>query len=58
MIEKLNNMDQVMEIEKVSKFNFSNEEAEEFISRWSQRLVNARSTSHLKQKIFYIVFET
>ena len=50
MIEKLNNMDQVMEIEKVSKFNFSNEEAEEFISRWSQRLVNARSTSHLKQK--------
>ena len=41
-----------MRFEKVKKFNFLNEEVEEFMSRWSQRLVNVRSPSYLKQKTF------
>ena len=53
---ELNNMEQVhmeyreMNIWKVNEFNFLNEEVEEFTSRWSQNLVNARSPSYLKQK--------
>ena len=35
-------MEQVMVVEKVSWFKFSNEEAEEFMSWWSQWLFNAR----------------
>ena len=34
------------------KFNFLNEEVEEFLRRWNQNLVNVRSPSYLKQKIF------
>ena len=55
---ELNNLEQVqmeyreMDIWKVNEFNFLNEEVEEFTSRWSQNLVNARSPSYLKQKIF------
>ena len=40
------------DIWKVNEFNFLNEEVEEFTSRWSQNLVNVRSPSYLKQKIF------
>ena len=32
-----------MDFEKVNEFNFWNEEVEEFVSRWSQNLVNVRS---------------
>ena len=39
-----------MGFEKVKKFNFLNEEVDEFMSRWSQSLVNVRSPSCLKQK--------
>ena len=42
----------VMDIEKVTDYNFLNEEVENFTNRWSQNLVNARSPSYLKQKIF------
>ena len=55
---ELNNLEQVqmeyreMVIWKVNEFNFLNEEVEEFTSRWSQNLVNVRSPSYLKQKIF------
>ena len=55
---ELNNLEQVqmeyreMDIWKVNEFNFLNEEVEEFTSRWSQNLVNVRSPSYLKQKIF------
>ena len=42
----------LMDIGKVNEFSFLNEEVEEFTSRWSQNLVNARSPSYLKQKIF------
>ena len=54
--EKLNNMEQLqmeyldMGFEKVKKFNFLNEEVDEFMSRWSRSLVNVRSPSYLKQK--------
>ena len=41
-----------MDIWKVNKFNFLNEEIEQFTSRWSQNLVNVRSPSYLKQKNF------
>ena len=41
-----------MDIWKVNKFNFLNEEVEEFSSRWSKNLVNLRSPSYLKEKIF------
>ena len=41
-----------MDIEKVNEFNFLNEEVEEFTSRWSENLVNVRSSSYLKQKAF------
>ena len=41
-----------MDIEKVNEFNFLNEEVEEFTSRWSENLVNVRSSSYLKQKTF------
>ena len=41
-----------MGFEKVKKFNFLNEEVDEFMSRWSQSLVNVRSPSYLKQKTF------
>ena len=54
---KLNNMEQVTDIEKVSDFNFLNEEVEEFTSRWSQSLVNAKIPSYFKQKTFSIVYE-
>ena len=39
-----------MGFEKVKKFNFLNEEVDEFMSRWSRSLVNVRSPSYLKQK--------
>ena len=32
-----------MDFEKVNEFNFWNEEVKEFVSRWSQNLVNVRS---------------
>ena len=38
--------------EKVNEFNFLNKEVEEFMSRWTQSLVNVRSTSYLKQRSF------
>ena len=41
-----------MHIWKVNEFNFLNEEAEEFTSRWSQNLINLRSPCYLKQKRF------
>ena len=47
-----------IDIWKVNEFNFLNEEAEEFTSRWSQNLVNVRSSSYLKQKSWNIVYET
>ena len=50
-------MEQVTDIEKVSDFNFLNEEVEEFTSRWSQSLVNAKIPSYFKQKTFSIVYE-
>ena len=43
-------MEQVIDIEKVNEFNFLNEEVEELASRRSQSLVNARSSSYLRQK--------
>ena len=47
-----------MDIWKVSKFNFLNEEVEEFTSRWNQNLVsNVRNPSYLKQKPLNIVYE-
>ena len=55
---ELNNLERVqmeyreMDLWKVNEFNFLNEEVEEFTSRWSQNLVNVRSPSYLKQKIF------
>ena len=39
-----------MDIWKVNEFNFLNEEAEEFTSRWSQNLVNLRIPNYLKLK--------
>ena len=39
-----------MDIEKVNEFNFSNEEVEEFTTRWIQILVNVRNPNYLKQK--------
>ena len=44
-----------MDIEKVNEFNFSNEEVEEFTTRWSQSLVYVRNPNYLKQK-FQILF--
>ena len=41
-----------MDIEKVNEFNFLNKEVEEFMSRWSQNLVNVRNPCHLKQITF------
>ena len=41
-----------MDIEKVNEFSFLNEEVEEFMSRWSQNLVNIRSPCHSKQITF------
>ena len=41
-----------IDIWKFNEFNFLNEEVEEFISKWSQNLVNVRSPSYLKQNIF------
>ena len=40
------------DFEKVKEFNFLNEKVKEFISSWSQSLVNIRSPGYLKQKIF------
>ena len=37
-----------MDIQKVNDFNFLNEEAEEFTSRWSQSLIDLRRPSYLK----------
>ena len=45
-------MEQVLDFEKVSEFNFLNEEVEKFTSRWSQRLADVRNPSHFKQKSF------
>ena len=42
------NVEQVMDIVKVNEFGFLNEEVEEFKSRCSQSLVNARRPSYLK----------
>ena len=39
-----------MDIWKVNEFNFLNEQVEEFTCRWSQNLVNVRSSSYLKRK--------
>ena len=39
-----------MDIWKVNKFNFLNEEVEEFISRLNQNLVNIKNPSYLKRK--------
>ena len=39
-----------MDFEKVNVFNFLNEEVKEFMSRWSQILVNVRSLIYLKHK--------
>ena len=39
-----------MDIWKVNKFNFLNEEVEEFISRLNQNLVNIKNLSYLKRK--------
>ena len=50
-------MEQVIDIEKVNEFNFLNEEVEELASRRSQSLVNARSSSYLRQKNFDFVYE-
>ena len=41
-----------MDIRKVNKFNFLNEEIEELISRWNQNLLNMKSPNYLKQKNF------
>ena len=38
-----------MDFEKVNEFNFLNENIEEFPSRWSQKLVNARNPSYRNQ---------
>ena len=45
-----------MDIWKVNKFNFSNEEVQEFISRWNQNLINIKGPSYLKQKKIWILF--
>ena len=45
-----------MDIWKVIKFNFLNEEVEEFTSRLSQNLVNIRNPSYLKQENIRILF--
>ena len=55
---ELNDMQQVqmeyreMNIWNVNEFNFLNEEDEEFTSRWSQKLVNVRTPSYVKQGNF------
>ena len=41
-----------MNIWNVNEFNFLNEEDEEFTSRWSQKLVNVRTPSYVKQGNF------
>ena len=41
-----------MDIWKVNEFIFSNEEVEEFTSRWSENLVNVRSPSYFKKIAF------
>ena len=46
-----------MDIWKVNKFHFLNEEVEEFTRRWSQSLVNVRGLSYLKQNLLNIVYE-
>ena len=46
-----------MDIWKVNKFNFINEEVEEFTNSWNQNLVNLRSPSYLKQETLNIVYE-
>ena len=52
-----NNMDQVMDIEKVNEFSFLNEEVLELTNRWSENLLNARSSGYLNQKAFGIVYD-
>ena len=49
-------MDQLINIEKVSEFNLLKKLVKEFMSSWSQSLVNARGPNYLKQKIFNIVY--
>ena len=49
---KIDNMDQLMNIEKVAEFNFLNEEVKEFTRRCSQSLFNVRSSSYLKYRCF------
>ena len=44
------------DFEKVKEFNFLNEKVKEFISRWSQSLVNIRSPGYLKQKNIWLLF--
>ena len=39
-----------IDISKVNRFSFLNEEVEEFTSRCSQNLVNVRSSTYSKQK--------
>ena len=43
-------MDQVMDIEKVNEFSFLKVEVEEFRSRVSVNLINARRLGYLKKK--------
>ena len=63
MLNELDNMEQVqmdyrqMDIQKVNEINFLNEEVEEFTNRWSQNLVNVRSSSYVKQKSLNIVYD-
>lgn len=46
-----------MGIRKVDELNFLNKEVEEFISRWSWSLINARSPNYFKEKTFDVVYE-
>ena len=43
---------QILDTEKINELNFFNDEVEVFTSWWSQNLVNVRSHSYLKQKVF------
>ena len=46
-----------IDVEKVNKLNFSNKEVEEFASRWSQLLVNARNSITWSKEPSNIVYE-
>ena len=44
-----------MDIWKVNKFNFLNEEVEEFISRLNQNLVKIKNPSYLKSTYSFFI---